>query len=213
MELTGYANGIRYGNSARTSAWGLIREVCSSLRTADVFIMVCILSLGAFQFFASLRVHDFQRDDVFYADSGRSLVQHGFYGIDGHPETNQPPGLPFVLGLFSLAGLGTHLAFLRAMAVFETLGFLVSYELLRRQLARFGAASICLLLMSSRVYFLLGSQWVSPCFPYLFTSMGALLVARKLESSKSLAHQLGWGSLLTGLISASLMFASAAIDF
>ncbi len=213
MELTGYAKDFRYENSGRTSFFGLIEEVHSSLRAFDVFILVCVLSFGAFQFFACQRIHDFQRDDVFYADSGRSLVEHGVYGINGHPETNQPPGLPFLLGLFSLAGLGTHLVFLRSMAIFETLGFLVSYELLRRQLPRFVAASICLVLMSSRVYFLLATQWVSPCFPYLFTSMGALLVARKFESSKSLAQRVAWGSLLTVLVLASLMFASAAIAF
>ncbi len=211
MALSGYASGIRYQDPDRANFWGLLEQACSSLRAADVFFLACILCLGSFQFFSAQRVQDFQHDDVFYADSGRSLVEHGFYGINGHPETNQPPGLPFLLGTFSLAGWGTHLLFLRLMTVFETLGFLVSYELLRRQLPRIVAASICLLLISSRVYFLLASQWVSPCFPYFFTSMGALLVARKFEGSKSLAQRLAWGTLLTVLIASSLMFASAAM--
>jgi hypothetical protein len=213
MGLTGYANGVQYGDPSRTRLWGPIEGVCSSLRAADVFFLACILFFGAFQFFATQRVHDFQRDDVFYSDSGRSLVERGFYGINGHPETNQPPGLPFLLGLLSLAGWGTHLVFLRVMTVFETLGFLVTYELLRRQLPRIVASSICLLLISSRIYFLLASQWVFPGFPYFFTSLSALLVAKKFESSKSFAQRIAWGALLTVLIAVSLMFASAAVAF
>jgi hypothetical protein len=213
MELTGCVNNIPYGSPSRGGFWGPILEACSSLRAADVLFLASVLFFGAFQIFSVQRVHDFQRDDVFYADAGRSLVEHGTYAINGHVETNQPPGLPFLLGLLSLAGWGTHLFFLRVMAVFETLGFLVTYKFLRRQSPRIVAASICILLISSRIYFLLASQWVSPCFPYFFTSLSALLVAKKFESSKGVAQRIAWGVLLTILIAASLMFASAAMAF
>lgn len=213
MALTGYSNSIHFGDTNRPGLWRQLEEVCSSLRATDLFFLACILSFGVFQFFSTQRVHDFQRDDVFYADAGRSLVEHGFYGIDGHPESNQPPGLPFLLGLLSMAGLGSHLAFLRVMTVFETLGFLVTYQLLRQQLPRFAAASICLLLISSRIFFLLATQWVSPSLPYFFSSMSALLVARKFESSTRAAQRIAWGALLTLLIAVSLMFASAGMAF
>jgi hypothetical protein len=213
MESTAHSKHARLRAFNRTSSWGLLENVHSSLRAADVFFLVCILCFGAFQFFSVQRVPDFQHDDVFFADAGRSLVEHGFYGINGHPESNQPPGLPFLLGLFSVAGWGTHLFFLRLMTVFETLGFLVSYELLRRQLPRIAAASICLLLISSLVYFLLATQWVSPCFFYFFTSMSVLLVARKFQDAQTLARRVAWGALLTILIAASLMVASAAMAF
>jgi hypothetical protein len=213
MVLTSYASGIGYRDPDRTNFWGRLEKACSSQRAADVLFLAFIFIFGAFQFFSIQRVHDFQRDDVFYADAGRSLVEHGFYGINGHPETNQPPGLPFLLGLLSWAGMGSHLVFLRVMVVFETLGFFVTYELLRRQLPRIVAALICLLLISSPIFFLLASRWVFPSFPYLFTSMSALLVARKFESSTGVAQRVAWGALLTALIAASLMFASAAMAF
>ena len=57
------------------------------------------------------------------------------------------------------------------MAVFGTLGFLVTYELLRHQAPRVVAAAICLLLISSPRYFFLVTQWVVPSFPYFFTSI------------------------------------------
>ena len=172
-----------------------------------------ILCLGGLQFFAAQRVGSFQRDDVFFADAARSIVEHGFYGINGHPEINQPPGLPALLALLCLTGSCTHLAFLRVMAVFETLGFLVTYKLLRRQVSPVVAASISVLLISSRIFFLLATQWVFPSYPYFFTSMSALLVARRLENATTLATRVAWGVLLTVLIVASLMFASAGMAF
>jgi hypothetical protein len=213
MVLTGYSNNLSFEDTGQPGFWRLLEEVHSSVRAVDVLFLVCIVFFGAFQFFSTQRFTDFQRDDVFYADAGRSLVEHGFYGINGHSESNQPPGLPLLLGLFSLAGWGSHLGFLRIMTVFETLGFLVTYELLRRQVPRIVAVSICLLLISSRIFFLLATQWVFPSFPYLFTSMGALWVARKFEDSTSTTHRIAWGTLLTVLIVASLMFASAGMAF
>lgn len=181
--------------------------------SADLLVLICLLLFGIFQYFSAQRVSDFQHDDVFYADAGRSLIQHGFYGINGHPETNQPPGLPVLLGLFCLAGSCTHLAFLRGMVFFETLGFLVTYQLLKRQVSRVVAASICLLLISSTDFFLLATQYVFPSFPYFFTSMSALLAVKKFESATTTSARIKWGTLLTLLIAASLMFASAAMAF
>ncbi len=91
------------------------------------------------------------------------------------------------------------------------LAFCLHYELFRRQTSRIVAASICLLLISSRIFFLMATQWVFPSYPYFFTSMAALLVARKFQNTTTLRARLVWGALLTLLISASLMFASAGI--
>jgi hypothetical protein len=213
MEISSSANAVRYPQTSRTGFWQLVKATAASIHWMDVFAFTCILCFGALQFFGSQRFPGFQRDDVFYADAGRSLIEHGFYGINGHPETNQPPGLPAFLGLLCLTGNCTHLAFLRAMAVFETFGFFFTYELLRRQASRIVAASICLLLISSRIFFLMATQWVFPSYPYFFTSMSALLVARKFERSTTPASRAAWGALLTLLVVASLMFASAGMAF
>lgn len=180
-------------------------------RVRDVAVCGFILAFGVLQFFFSDRIADFLRDDVFYADAARSLLQHGLYGIQNHPETNQPPGLSAILALLCLAGGCSHAVFLRAMAVFQTLGLLAGYALLRRHAPRIVAAAICLLLISSPIWFSSVTRSVLPSAPYLFTTMSAFLVARRLENAASLRARLAWGALLTGLCVASLMIASAAI--
>jgi hypothetical protein len=213
METPGSANATQYPDTRRTGSWELARGAINSIHWADAIALGGILCFGVLQIFVSQRVAGFQRDDVFYVDAGRSIIQHGYYGINGHPETNQPPGLPALLGLLCLAGSCTHLVSLRVMAIFETLGFLVTYVLLRRRTSRLVAASICLLLISSRIFFLMATQWVFPGYPYFFTSMSALLVARRFEKAPTTASRVAWGMLLTFLIVASLMFASAGIAF
>jgi hypothetical protein len=197
----------------RTGFWAQFEEVSSSVRWVDIVVLLLILGFGAVQFFFVARAKDFSNDDVFFADSARALIAHGFYGINGYRETNMPPGLPAILGLLCVAGGYSHTVFLRTMVVFGTLGFVVSYELLRRQVPRVVAAAICLLLVSSRIHFELVTEWIFPSYPYFFTSMGALLVARKFENATRLAMRIGWGILLTALIAASLILASSAVAF
>jgi hypothetical protein len=204
---------VQCASPNRPGFWPQLWEVSSPLRWADIFVFALILGFGAFQFFYADLASNFLGDDVFNADAGRSLVQHGFYGINGYIETNVPPALPWLLGLVSIVGGFSHLVFLRTMAVFGTLAFLASYELLRRQAPRLVAAGICLLLMSSATHFEMATQWISNCYPCLFTAMCALLAARKLEKASLLASRIGWGALLAALIAASIMLASAGIAF
>jgi hypothetical protein len=193
--------------------WHQLGEASSQLRSTDILVFALILGLGALQFFWSERASDFPGDDVFFADAARSIVTHGFYGINGQPETNMPPGLSWILALLCFAGRCTHAVCLHAMAIFATLGFLASYELLRRQAPRIVAAAICLLLISSRIHFSFVTQLVFPCYPYFFATMSALLVAVKFEEAPRLGSRIGWGALLTALVAASVMFASAGIAF
>jgi hypothetical protein len=186
-------------------------EKITLYRLVDFLIIACILILGALAFFSRDRASDFLYDDVYYADCAKSLLARGFYGILDRPETTQPPGVSAILALLCIAGGCTRAVFLSAMAVFETLGFLVCYELLRRLANRAVAGTICLLLMSSSLYFSLATQWVSTCFPFLFATTAALLVARKLENASHRGSQFAWGFVLAVLLAASLMFGSTAI--
>jgi len=188
-----------------------LTEPSSALRRIDIIVLALILGFGVLQFFYSERARDFLDDDVDYAEAGRSLIEHGFYGFNGQPRLNQPPGLPAILGLLCVAGGDSHIVFLRAMAVFATLGFMASYELLRRQVPRVVAAAICLLLISSPATFRLATQWVCPAYPYFFTTIGALLVARKLEEATHIASRIWLGVLLAVLTAASLIFASSGV--
>ena len=180
-------------------------------RVADVWVAGLIVACGVLQLFFYSHAADFLHDDVFYADAARSLLHHGVYGIDGHPETNQPPGLPAILAALCLVGACSHAAFLRAMVVFQTIGFVASYALLRRHAPRIIAAAIPLLLISSEVTFSSVTQWVHPYAPYFCTTMCALLAARRLETASSLPARTAWGALLAALCAASIVIATAGI--
>lgn len=186
-------------------------EIELSYNLTDALVVISILALGFLAISSHDRARDFLYDDVYYADCARSLLQRGFYGIADRPETTQPPGVSAILAFLCLAGGCSRAVFLGAMAVFETLGFLACYGFLRRQLPRAVAGAICLLLMSSALYFSLATQWVSTCFPFLFATMGALLAARKLDKAESGASRIAWAACLSVLLAASLMFGATAL--
>src|SRR5260370_13807549 len=134
------------------------RESTPALNLVDIAVISLVLAFGALQFHFCERAKDFLYEDVFYADCARSLIQHGFYGINGRPETNQPPGLPAILALLYLAKLSTHVVFLRALVVFETMVILISYLLLQWQVRLVVDAAICFLLISSQLTITLAPQ-------------------------------------------------------
>ena len=182
-----------------------------TLTRADIRVFALIIAFGGSAMLFHERSTDFLHDDVFYADSARSLMQNGFHGINGRPETTQPPGLPALLAiLFTIFGY-SHAICLRAMAVFEMLGFLATYALLQRRLPKLVSASICILLISSPFYFSMAAAWVSPCFPFFFTMVIALLAFENYENASAPAVGFIWGLVLASAIAASLMVASAAI--
>lgn len=192
-----------------------IKDNVSSTPSWDRFdggVLCVIAAFGVLQVILYQRVHDFLYDDVFYFETARSLL-HGFYGFNGRPETNQPPGLPAILALLTLIRAGTHASFLRAMAIFETLGFAATYALFRLQLPRAVAASICLILISSPLYFELGTQWVANSFPLFLATTLTLAAAYELEHPSAYGGRLLRMIALALLLCASLMIASASIAF
>ncbi|HKV26002.1 MAG TPA: hypothetical protein VJN93_15520 [Candidatus Acidoferrum sp.] len=177
----------------------------------DGIALLLIACFGVMQFHMCQSSKDFLRDDVFYADAAQSMLHGGFYGINGHTETNQPPGTSAILAALCWMKTCSHGAYLRAMTVFGTLGMAACFLLLRSRLSNWVAAAICLLIISSPLYFDLATLWVFPALPYLLFSICALLAAQRLEEAKSRSSVLGWMFLLAALVTASLMVASAAI--
>ena len=147
----------------------------------DFAVCALVLLFGALQIVFVERAPDFQHDDVFYFDAARALIQHHFYGINGHPETNMPPGLSGLVALFCLARICSHVAILRVMAALQTAGFLASYAFLRQVTSRSAAAVICLVLISSPIYFSMSTETLVAYFPYFVGTMLALHVARHME--------------------------------
>jgi hypothetical protein len=156
------------------------REKSESRTGTDIFVYGLVLAFGALQFGLSLRADDFFMGDVTYFELARSLVEKGYYGFDFTPQTTLPPGFPAILAAICVI-VGCNFAVMSSsMAVFATLGFIVSYELLRVEEGRTAAAVSCLLLASSPIVFVLSTQFVASDLPYFFTSMLALMFAAKL---------------------------------
>jgi len=177
----------------------------------DLLWFAVIVLFGACAILMHQRSTDFLGEDVFYAEAAQSLLHHGFYGVNGAPETTQPPGLAGILaGLFAVFGY-SYAVSVGAMALFETLGFMLAYELLQRRVPKLVAASICILLLSSPLYFAWATRMVYACFPYFFTTMGALLAGEEYEKADTVRSRVVWGSVFTGAVAASLLIASGTI--
>jgi 4-amino-4-deoxy-L-arabinose transferase-like glycosyltransferase len=157
------------------------------------------------------RTADFWGEDVFYADAARSLLHDGFYGVNGNPETTQPPGLALILApLFFMFG-NSYGVCVGAMAVFEIFGFLVVYEILRRRVPKLIAGSICIVLLSSPLYFAWATRMVYPCFPYFFTTMVALLSGEEYDNATTAPSRIIWGTVMATAVAASLLIATGTI--
>jgi len=151
-------------------------------RVVDVLVYAAIIALGAMQYLLAQRSPDFYTGDTTYFELARSLVSRGVYGFNFQPETVLPPGFPVIMaGLCVSVGCG-YTVFVHAVIVFSTLGWLASYELLRRMEGRAVAAAVCLLLISSPLEFALATRIVFSDLPYVFTSMLVLLLVRRLDA-------------------------------
>jgi hypothetical protein len=173
----------------------------------SVFYLLVLFGISAV--LLHQRTTDFMGEDVFYADAAQSFLRHGSYAVNGVNETTQPPGLSAILALlFAIFGQSYATA-VCSMAVFETLGFLLFYEFLRRRAPWIIAAGICILLMSSPLYFAWASRMVYPCFAYFFTTMFALLAYEEYENAAGKRSTIAWGGLLTLAVLASLLIATS----
>lgn len=183
----------------------------ASWSAADLAVHALIAALGALQLLLTRRLPDFYLGDVAYFDLARSIVEHGTYARNFRPETMVPPGFPLMLaGIWAIAG-GGYTILLRAVMVSGTLGFMASYELLRRQQGRAVAAVVCLLLYSSPLLFS-SEAILSPGMPYLLASTSFLLLALYLErQGGSAGARAAIGLLLALLLIASVMIRSEGL--
>ena len=178
---------------------------------ADFLVFLLIAVFGVSTVLLHHRAADFLAEDVFYADAAQCLLHYGFFGVNGVPETTQPPGLAAILAvLFSIFGY-SYAVCVGAMAVFETLGFLVAYEFLRRRVSTLVATTICILLLSSPLYFGWATRMVYPCFAYFFTTMLALLAGDEYDRASTTRSRIVWGTVLTIAVIASLLIATSTV--
>jgi Dolichyl-phosphate-mannose-protein mannosyltransferase len=182
-----------------------------SLNGLDLCVYVLLLGLGALQFLFIERAPGFVNDDVAFFDRADTLLHHLSYSANFVRERVQPPGFPATLAIIYAITGGTHDTMLRAMCVFITLGFLLSYEVIRRQRGRPIAAATCLLLASSPSLFPFFTSWLWPSFPYFFVSMFVLFLVPRLEAEGTRRRQFFSASLVILLLTAAVMIQSAGI--
>ncbi len=156
------------------------------------------------------RSAEFRGDDVFFVDAARSMLERGYYGILGVPETNQPPGFSGMIALLCLARACGHTAVLRAIVAIQGLGLIASYLLLRRVAARAVAAAIVLLVATAPTHFW-QPRLVSAAGPLLLSSMSALFLAVWLEEARSRRARVAGALVLALLTVAAISFVSAAM--
>jgi len=177
----------------------------------DIIVYGIILSLGALQFGLSQRATDFFRGDTTYFELAQSIIQEGFYGFDFKPETMLPPGFAVILASICITIGCNYGVLIRSMAVFGTLGFVASYELLRHKEGRTVALVICVLLASSPIVFEFGTRLVFSDLPYFCTSMIFLLFATRMDSVRSFWEQSALWIVSLFMLVGSLMIRSSGI--
>lgn len=191
-------------NHQRTSSHKL-------LITTDIIVYGLILAIGALEFVAWQRSDEFYRGDATYFELARSLIRDGFYGFNFKAETMLPPGFPMILASICVTVGCSHAILIRSISIFTTLGFIVTYQLLRVQQGRALAAISCLLLASSPIIFEFSTRVVFSDMPYFLFSMATLLVAVRLDSTKRFgARNIAW-LLCSVLLVGSLLIRSAGI--
>jgi hypothetical protein len=178
--------------------------------SVDLLVYSLILCLGALPFFLYEKAPDLLHEDANYVELAKSLL-HGSYSNNFVPEKVQPPGLPVILAAVCATSGCSHNTLIRTMPVFLTLGFLLAYEVIRRQRGRFIAAGSCLLLASSPALFVFVSSRLWPSYPYFFVSMLVLFLAPRVESSVSGVRRVLAASLLALLVTSAVLIQSAGI--
>jgi hypothetical protein len=176
----------------------------------DLFVCALITALGALQFVLCQRASDFLYGDVAYVELAKSLLK-GTYSFNFVTERLQPPGFPGILALVCSTIGCTHDTLVLTMPVFLTLGFLVSYAVICRQLGRPVAAASCLLLASSPHIFPFATTHLWPSFPYFFTSMLFLFFASKLAAPGKGLRGVLLGCLLCLLLTATVLIQSVGV--
>ena len=172
---------------------------------------VLFIGLGAVQFALVQRRDDFFAGDVTYFELARSIVEKGLYGFDFKPETLLPPGFPAILASLCVSVGCQYLVFSRSMTVFATLGFLLSYELIRHEQGRAVANVSCLLLASSPLVFTVSTRLVLSDLPYFFTSMTTIYLVIRLDNAKTFRVRALLGVLGALFLVGSLLIRSSGI--
>jgi len=182
-----------------------------SVTPFDLLVCSLIVIIGALQFAFAQQGAAFYGGDTTYLELARSLIDRHSYGFDYRAETTLPPGFPAILAGLIL-GLGDgHAGLVRAMVVFATAGLLVTYVLLRRTDGNWAAGAICLLTISSPVWFRFASSSVLSDMPYFFLSSAALLFAEMLDAAEKWGARLAWFVATAVFLAASIATRSSGI--
>jgi hypothetical protein len=182
----------------------------ASICPTDSVVLALILLIGAIQFIYYPHTADFVNDPG-YPDMARSILEHSSYDFDYLPETTLPPGFPLILVLAGrFFGLGPAVLF-RVIAVFTTLGLIVTYQLVRQVEGRGAAAAACLLLGSSPALFRFNTGVIFPEMPYFFLSIVVLLLTLRIDRMNSGRTRIAWPLALSVALILAVLVRSIGI--
>lgn len=172
---------------------------------------MALAGFGALQLALTQRTADFVRGDVTYYELARSILAGQTYGFNARIETMLPPGFPAMLALLCVTVGCSYGVLIRAMPVFATLAFIVSYDLMRREVGRAVAAGMCFLLISSSEVFDFSTTLVFSDLPYFFASSVVLLLVAQLDERPRASPRSASWWLLCVLVPASVLLRSAGL--
>jgi len=183
----------------------------SGVRRLDGLVYLFILIEACLYWSFCQHVEDIAPDSSAYQGLAHSLRNTGSYQFNFAPHIQYPPGLPLLLvGIGGVFG-DDHFVFLRAMAVTATLGLWIAYEFLKREQGRAVAATCTLLLGVSSYYFTFAAIVLNSDVPYLFVSIAALSVAKRLERPGPPLQSLPLAIVLGFLLAFAVLLRSAGI--
>jgi Dolichyl-phosphate-mannose-protein mannosyltransferase len=179
----------------------------------DVAVYVFLIGLGATEVFLARRSADFAAGgDATYTELAKSILAGAGYGFNFKPETMLPPGFPYLLAWMTKVFGGSHTVLVSSMGVFTTLALIFAYEALRRVENRAVAATICLLLGSSPVFFRFSTTLLYSDMPYFFGSMLLVWAMMHLDSAApSKRTQTSWWLLCLIVLLATVIVRSTGI--
>ena len=177
----------------------------------DWWVLCAIAAFAVGTVYLHQRTPDFMGEDVFFGDAARSLLSQGFYGVNGVAETSQPPGLAAILSAVFLVFGYSYAAAVGTMAVFEAIGVVAFYCLIRGRIPQRVAVVICIVLLSSPLCFAWATRPVFPCLPYFCTTMIALVAAERYDSAAKLKWSSAWGVILAISVGASILIATGTM--
>ena len=156
----------------------------TSLSKVDAIVGVIILFFGLFVFLTFSRIEFVSNDSAQYVGLAKALVSKGGYEFNFRPHTRFSPGMPIILALVQLLTSASYPCYILADISFAILALVAIYLLLREAGHAYIGCVAVILLASLPYFYQRAVMTVGSDFSYLFFSLGSLICAHRIETTR-----------------------------